>query len=256
MTLGGPGGSTSLQTTITVNPAPAFTATIAIVGPAPVNLRTLANAAGYDGNRAANVIFTLASNVSLLGNPGEAAIDTGVWPTGSYPITLALQISGTVCGGGGNGGAGNGGVGGNGGDAIVCRLPLSVSVAAGSQVQAGGGGGGGGQEGSIINAAGDPVSLGGGGGGGGFPNGRGGPGGTGDLSGSAGSNGTTVGGGTGGGAGGASAGAGGAGGAPAGVGARGGGSNSGFGGQPGFAVRKNGNTVNVTNNGLIVGAQG
>ena len=152
-------------------------------------------------------------------------------------------------------------------------------VNAGGEVKAGGGGGGGGGGWSRqVTIEGIPtwVPYNGGGGGGGFPNGSAGA--AGDYSedwpvgniASSGNVGTTSGGGAGGAGG--SAGAGrttGAGSAGAAAGAAGvsGAASTGSetstwvkispsgGGQPGYAIRKNGKTVNVTNNGTIVGTQ-
>ena len=277
LTATGPGGVATSQATVTVAP-PIFTATIPITGSGSVDLRALANAAGYDGARNANVTFTLASGVTLMGAAGApnggVAIDTGTWPTGSYSITLALQISGKVYGGGGRGGRGAqpgaATTSGSGGDAINCQTPISITVNSGGEVKGGGGGGGGG--GGWFNNV-TEFDASGGGGGGGFPNGTAGAAGT-SVYGSgaqAGSAGTTSGGGAGGAGDGAisahSGGAGGAGGNAAALGSNGfagsGSTGSGWllranssGGNSGYAIRKNGNTVPVTNNGTITGTQG
>lgn len=270
LTATGPGGQTTKQATITVNPGAGFNQTIQITGAGPVNLRTLADAAGYNGAQNATVIFQLAAGVTITGAVnGGIAIDTGTWPTGTYAINLTLQISGKAYGGGGTGGKGavfgNGAAGGTGGDALYCRLPITMVVNAGGEVKAGGGGGGGG--GGRINAASEFDRV-GGGGGGGFPNGLGGAMGSPTIDGdSTGAANGAVGSSSGGGAGGAGetggGGAGGAGGGAAAAGAGGvAGSGSGTvktpgaGGAAGYAVRKNGNTVTVTNNGTIVGTQG
>jgi YD repeat-containing protein len=249
LTLTGAGGVTTKQATVAV--VSAFTQTIAITGSSPVDLRTLANAAGYNGAQDANVTFTLASGVAIMAGSGAVGIDTGDWPITQFYVTLALQISGAVYGGGGEGGVGNSGAGSAGGDAIYCRAPMSVTVNSGGAVRAGGGGGGGGK------LSGAPLfRFGGGGGGGGAPGGLGGDGGEGaDVNGQPGSSGTVSGGGAGGAGGGAGATAGGTGGS---FGATGniGVSGGGLGGAPGYAVRKNGFTVNVTNNGTITGTVG
>lgn len=237
-------------------PSTTFTATIPITGSGPANLLSLANAAGYDGSKDANVTFTLASGVTITGtsggsgNPGGPGIDVGNWPITQFYIVLALQISGTVYGGGGGGGDGNWGDSGTaGGDAIYCRTPMGITVNSGGILKAGGGGGGDGAQSP------PPASkYGGGGGGGGAPNGSGGAGGLGNLiNGHPGSSGTTSGGGAGGAPGGAGATVGGAGGTFATAGNNGGG---GFGGNAGFAIRKNSFAVSVTNNGTIVGTVG
>jgi YD repeat-containing protein len=253
-------------------PPPSFDQTIQVTGSSPVNLRTLANNAGYDGAKNANVIFEVGNGVTITGTAGAAdsaggiAIDTGTWPTGSFTIalTLVVKTGGVVRGGGGGGGSGSGTGSGNGGgaggDAIYCRLPLSggITVQSGGMIQAGGGGGGGGDgfDPDPLNF-GDPT-YGGGGGGGGQPNGAGGEGGPGDLeggggnSGANGSAGTTSAAGAGGASGGSSASAGGAGGSYGVTGSASGGA----GGAAGFAVRKNGHTVTVNNSGTITGTVG
>ena len=255
-----------------------FSATIAITGTSPVNLRTLANAAGYNGFRDATITYTLANTVTITGAAGASdggiAIDSGVWPTDEFTMALTLQISGKVYGGGGKGGRGSGGgasqAGGKGGDAIYCQTPMSITVNSGGEVKAGGGGGGGG--GGWFNNI-SEHDLAGGGAGGGFPNGTGGVAGTSDYGTGAanGAAGTTSGGGAGG-AGDSLADShtGGAGGAGGGAGAAGGDGNNGGGSTgsgwvirqrstgsvAGYAIRKNGNTVTVTNNGTITGTQG
>lgn len=240
-------------------PAP-FIATIAVPSGGGVNLRTLADAAGYNGAKNATVTFQLTSNATVTGAAGAPgggiAIDSGTWPTVNYTISLTLQVSGKVYGGGAAGGSGNGGVGGGGGDAIHCRLPMSITVNSGGEVKAGGGGGGAGGRGR-INQSGEIFFYGGGGGGGGAPNGPGGTGGGGDNgNGATGSPGTVAGGGAGGAnAGGGDGSAGGAF-ATAGLAGQSAFQAGGAGGAAGFAIRKNGNTVPVTNNGVITGTQG
>ena len=286
LTLTGVGGQTTLQATVTVTGG--FNQTIQITGTGPVNLRTLANNAGYNGAQNATIIFQLGSGGTISGNSGAAnangghAIDTGTWPSGGFAISLTLQVSGKAYGGGGGGGTGAGGgpglQGRTGGDAIYCQENLTVVVNTGGEVKAGGGGGGGGGSWSrtIIDGEGNPetTTWNGGGGGGGFPNGTGAPEGAADNDVSnPGANGTSSGGGNGG-AGGTSTpstrvnGTGGNGGGAAAVGASGanatgsGGigtwtaNSPGAAGQPGWAVRKNGKTVSVTNNGTISGTVG
>jgi len=251
-----------------------FNHTLQITGAGPINLRTVADMAGYTGLTNATITFQVGSAVTIAGAPGApnggAGIDTGAWPSSAHTIALTLQVSGKVYGGGG---AGNGGTG---GDAIYCRENLSITVNSGGQVKAGGGGGGrgGGWRHDYSDGEGnwETSFLEGGGGGGGFPNG---PGGASGGPGAAGGAGATGGGGAGG-AGGTllshTCGAGGAGGGAAAVGATGAngsgsascnslhcwyGPDSGAaGGQPGYAVRKNGKTVPVTNNGTISGTVG
>lgn len=93
-----------VRTTSPPPPPPStFTQTIAIIGAGPVNLRSLADAVGYNGAQNANVTYTLASGVTITGVAGNAnapngaiALDTGTWPTGTYAISLAIQITGNV----------------------------------------------------------------------------------------------------------------------------------------------------------------
>ncbi|MEQ1709497.1 MAG: RHS repeat domain-containing protein, partial [Terricaulis sp.] len=144
-------------------PPSTFTQTIAITGTGPVNLRSLADAVGYNGAQNANVTYTLASGVTITGVAGNAnapngaiALDTGTWPNGTYTISLAIQITGNVHGGGGVGGAGGVSTGGAGGDSIYCRLPISIAVNTGGAVRGGGGGGGGGAS-DEITVGGEPI---------------------------------------------------------------------------------------------------
>ncbi|MFN3465252.1 MAG: hypothetical protein ACK4X1_14380 [Terricaulis sp.] len=246
-------------------PPSAFNATIDLSSSSTgVNLRTIADANGYTGSSDANITFEVESGVTITGlagngTPGGIAIDSGTWPVGSYSITLALVVKngGKVYGGGGSITSGPGT---DGGDAVYCRVPLSVTVNAGGELKSGGGGAGRGEgwlnfgtdaEGQYFETP-YPGSS----GGGGFPNGVGAANGT-PSGGGAGAAGGSVGGGrsTGGGGNGGGAGAAGAAGSAA------TGSESarwakwpfplGAGGIAGYAVRKNGHTVPVT--GTVVG---
>lgn len=217
------------------------------------NLRTLANAAGYTGAAPGNYQFEIASGVTVMGAAGGGkGIDTGTWPAGS---ALTLTVKGNLYGGGGTGGAGNnsgaGHPGGVGGDAVYAQAPLTVIVNAGGSIKGGGGGGGGGSSQSFTGMGGGTV--GGDGGGGGFPNGTGGAGTSGTYGDpvAPGGAGTTSGGGAGG-AGGPNGGAGGAAGI---AGSAGSTSTSpgGAGGAAGYAIRKNSNTVTLTNSGTVTG---
>ncbi|MCC6787273.1 MAG: hypothetical protein IT547_05495 [Hyphomonadaceae bacterium] len=283
LTLMGPGGQITKQATVTVSSS--FDQTIQITGTGPVNLRTLANNTGYSDSQNATITFQLGSAVTITGaTGGGVGIDTGTWPS-NKTISLTLQVSGKVYGGGGAGGTGageniNGTNGSTGGDAISCQQNLTVVVNSGGQVKGGGGGGGGGGGWwRLITMEGIPTAnwYNGGGGGGGFPNGSGGPDGpvgggdTGHDVSQPGAAGPTSGGGAGG-AGGAAGGgrvtgAGGTGGAAAATGPNGNSgtgtqnatnalTQNGAGGAAGYAVRKNGKTVTVTNNGTITGTVG
>ncbi|MFA5952537.1 MAG: RHS repeat domain-containing protein [Hyphomicrobium sp.] len=247
---------------------PPFIATIAVAGAAPVDLRTLADQAGYTDARDAEIIFSIVSATTIIGaansTGGGIAVDTGAWPISTRSISLELVVAGKLYGGGGAGGMGAttkpGTSGAPGGDAVFCRAPLRITVAPGGEIKAGGGGGGGGgayrTSGTLVRGAN------GSGGGGGFPNGLRG---TANVYGGLygyGAPGTTTGGGAGGvgfdggGAGGrgGNAGEAGAGGlAASGAGTR---YAPGPGGAAGYAIRKNGFSVVVQNNGTISGTQG
>lgn len=137
-------------------PPSSFTATIDLSSSTTgVNLRSVADAAGYTGLSDATITFEVESGVTITGLPGAPdggiAIDTGTWPTTQYAIALTLTIKngGKVYGGGGKAGNGaadsaTGQTGGKGGDALFVRAPLTVNVNAGGELRAGGGGGGGG----------------------------------------------------------------------------------------------------------------
>lgn len=262
LTASGPSGPAVAQATVTVSD-PTFNATIAVTGTGPVNLRTLANNAGYNGTQSATIVFEVGSGVTLTGTAGAPngaiAIDTGTWPGAPLTIALTLVVKGgaIVRGGGGRGGNGGAvpGAGGTGGDAIYCQHPISITIESTGQVRGGGGGGGGAS--SVSEGWPEPEDRPGGGGGGGAPNG---PGGAGDFGAANGGNGTV----SGGGAGGAGANGGVSGGAGGTFGVSG--SNGqgwlnppapgGTAGTAGYAIRKNGHTVPVTNNGSTSGTIG
>lgn len=209
---------------------------------AQVNLSALAIAAGYTQDKPAEIIFNVTNGSTLT-----AGLITGAWPAEELDITL--NVIGAVYGS-----AGAGGVGGNGaaagapgmagGDAISCSIPIKINVAPTGEIKGGGGGGGGG--GGWANMVGPPgeeelVTGQGGDGGSGFPNqgvggaavdfaaGAGGPGGAAATAGGAGAIATSGGGAT--------------------------NYNPGAGGAAGWAIRKNGHVVPVTNNGVITGTQ-
>jgi|JI81BgreenRNA_FD_contig_123_63178_length_6088_multi_8_in_1_out_0_1 YD repeat-containing protein len=257
--VGALGSQATQQVTVTVNAA-GFNQTLQITGSGPVNLRTLANNAGYTGNTNANIVFEVGNGVTLTGGSnGGIAIDTGTWPGAPFSISLALVVKtgGVVRGGGGNGGAGGSSpvAGGSGGDAIHCRHPITITIDSGAQVRGGGGGGGGGS--SVFEGSPEPEYRPGGGGGGGAPNGIGG---VGDSGAGNGGNGTLTSGGVGGS--GASGGVnGGAGGGYGAIGSNGQGwfspsAPGGAGGVAGYCIRKNGHNVPVTNNGSTSGTIG
>jgi hypothetical protein len=215
-----------------------------------VNLRTLANAAGYGGGNA-YINFVVSASAIINGTPGQPAIDTGSWPSGkTISLNLTISSSAQVNGGRGSGGLGvfggnsQGGSGGAGGAGINLQVNIGTFTNSGT-VRGGGGGGGGG--GGSSSKFGDDIEGGGGGSG---------AGGTGTglaTTGAVGSAGTSSGGGTSGtggtgGAYGTAGSVGGSGTAPVGGFAAPGGS----GGAAGPSVRKNGKTM--TTNGTLVGA--
>lgn len=262
------------------NPPAGFNATINLSSGAAVNLRTVADANGYTGLSDATVTFKVPNGVICRGLSGAGyGIDTGVWPSGyAIALTLIIESGGIVDGGGGEGGTGgsvaDGGAGGNGGDAIYLRVNMSggITIDSGGTVRGGsGGGGGGGGRAWDVLVGGETQyrTSGGSGGGGGFPNGAGGSGGTGDFAtGANGNAGTTTAGGTGGGGGTGLVGAGGNGGGVAAASGTAGSAptsttgtsyinySGGAAGVAGYAVRKNGFTATVTNNGTMTGTAG
>ncbi|MFN3806518.1 beta strand repeat-containing protein [Asticcacaulis sp.] len=61
------------------------------------NLRTLANATGYNGSDPANYRFNVALGITIsMPNGSGAALDTGIWPLGS---SLSLNVNGQILGG-------------------------------------------------------------------------------------------------------------------------------------------------------------
>jgi hypothetical protein len=252
-------------------PPSAFSSTIALTSATTaVNLRTIADAAGYTGMSNATITFEVPSGVTIRGvSGGGIGIDSGTWPSSSYTIALTLVVKsgGIVDGGGGVGGDGGSGGpgsnGGNGGDAIFLRENFSggITIEAGGTVRGGGGGGAGGSgdfvfEGSGFDS-GTPYGSAGGGGGGGAPNGQGGLAGTTlnfDEPAFVGSAGSTSGGGLGGAGMNDGDAVGGVGGSGGGFGAAGASISPRVGGAAGFAVRKNGKTATVTNSGTMMGA--
>lgn len=225
-----------------------FKRTIIIPGGAgSQNLRTLANAAGYDGTRDVDLTFIVLDGTTLNGG-----IVGGAWPEAQLR-TIALNIAGSVHGAPGVGGSPYGGAGNAfpfaqsgsaGGDAINCTIPMQITLApTGTISGAGGGGGGGGGWALTTGPIGEEVTTYGfgGQGGNGFPlqtagglkqdfsAGNGGNGGAAATAGNPGSPSTK-------------------GGAATNYG-------PGNGGAAGWAIRKNGQNVPVVNNGIIVGTQ-
>lgn len=242
------------------DPSSPFTATIDLSSSSSgINLRTVADNAGYTGSSDATITFEVESGVTITGAVSGIGVDSGTWPTSSYTIALTMTVKsgGIIRGGGGNGGdggngpSGAGGAGDVGGDAIYLRVPFTggITFNTGSEIKGGGGGGGGGNAKTVAE-----TNYGGSGGGGGAPNGLGGALGTGsDIDGVDGSDGTTSGGGAGGNA--AISNDGGGGGTYATTGSTAP-QAGGAGGAGGYCVRKNGHSATVTNNGTTAGTIG
>lgn len=248
-------------------PPSSFSATIDLTTSAVgVNLRSLADAAGYTGHSDATITFRVPNGVTIYGNAnGGKGIDTGTWPVDSYVISLTVQVmnGGIVAGGGGGGGLGgssfDGFAGTRGGDAIFQRLDLiEVIVDSGGIIRGGGGGGAGGEANRGLSG-GEVYGSAGGGGGGGMPNGPAGPPGstfttnTPATAGQAGTAGAAGAGGAGLNEGGIAGTAGGNGGAYATAGQS---SGSAPGGGAGHAIKRNGFTSPLTNNGTVTGVVG
>ncbi len=156
----GHGGTATANVSVTVQSNPV--ATIYVYGG---NLRTLANAQGYNGASGASFDFIVPEGTEI-----DSTVDTGSWPSN---VTLHLIVNGTVYGQGGAGGNGScaGGSGGDGsaGDpGIDVHAPITITV---NGTVLGGGGGGGGAN-TYLDAG--QFTECGGGGGGGSPNGSGG----------------------------------------------------------------------------------
>ncbi len=245
-----------------VDPPAGFTATIAVPASTEgVNLFDLAVAEGYTGFGDATIAFVVEDGTAvtgLAGSPnGGHAITTGVWPEG-YDLDLSIEFEdgSFTRGGGGKGAKGGdcnpgpqvGDNGGNGGDALHCLVPIDVVIRSAARLQGGGAGGGGGNGRTIQTGVFTVQRIGGGGGGGGQPNGPGGVQGygssTSNAPGTAGTTSAAGSGGTGSGYAGLAGGAYGASGAAQ--------SNSGVSGAGGYCIRKNGHTVNVTDEGGVV----
>ena len=148
--------------------ANAFTANIA--GGSNLNLRTAANAAGYDGiNLNVNLTITSVCTASATSVP---ALDLGTWPAGT---NLNVTINANIIGYGGAGGAGgvngsaSGKAGGAGGPAMKANAitsgTITVTLGVSGAVRGGGGGGGGGGLGSSSDPQGGTTYYGGGPGG-------------------------------------------------------------------------------------------
>jgi len=225
-----------------------------------VNLRTLLDAAGFDNDIPTKITYRLNSGVTLTSAEPGTNLEGPAWQTGTIGSihTVIVYISGDIKGyGGASGtrgqssnseGANNGGTGGTGGDAMSFACNATLVVNSGASVLAGGGGGGGGG-GAYDEDGSEHVGANGGLGGRGAGTNAatsGGPAVTEDDSGGR-----------------AVSGAGGDGGNYGASGSNGSNASEGMilgtggtGGSAGYAVKKNSNTVSVTNNGTITGTQG
>ena len=220
-----------------------------------VNLRTLLNAKGFNNNIPTTITYTVAAGATITSSSGNGT-SVPAWQTGDIASihTLNIEIFGAIKGFGGAGGptmtgTGTGSVGSEGGTAMNFECDATLIVSSGASVLAGGGGGGSG--GSAQDDDGD----------GGLASANGGAGGLGAgtasaASGVAGQT-DTDGDAT------AQSGSGGDGGAHgqdgnAGQdGQQGRDRENGFaGGSKGYALKKNSNTISLTNNGTVTGTQG
>jgi len=150
-----------------------------------VNLRTLADAAGFDNLTPFEINYTVIGDVigtpgnggitgTKDGQPGNHGIDTGTWPeTAILTLTLSVPSGRLVSGGGGGGGLGDivPGNGGNGGDGVHCRVDIDIDNE--GTIQGATGGGAAGQSGGYSETP-YVYRYPGGGGGGGIPYGKGG----------------------------------------------------------------------------------
>ena len=110
------------------------------------NLRTLANNAGYTGAAPGNYLFNVASGVTVTAAAGGAtAIDTGIWPAGStLSLVVSGNVYGGGGTGGAGSNTGAGSSGSTGGDAVAVHAPITITINVGGTIKSGGGGGGGG----------------------------------------------------------------------------------------------------------------
>jgi hypothetical protein len=225
-----------------------------------VNLRTLLDAAGFDNDVPTKITYRLNSGVTLTSKAAGTNLEGPAWQTGTIGSihTVIVYISGDIKGYGGVGGNGgsasnqqsqaNGKNGGDGGDAMSFACNATLVVNSGASVLAGGGGGGGG--GGAFAEDDDATSQADGGDGGrGAGTNAAGTGGAGETHDDGPGPATSGAGGNGG-----NYGASGSNGAAATQGQYTG--TGGTGGSAGYAVKKNSNTVSVTNNGTITGTQG
>lgn len=129
-----------------------------------LNLRTLANAAGYVGVAGQAVTVTIDAGIEVHATvPTAAAVRRGSWPADYAGLTLVNL--GTISGAGGAGGATNA-AGQAGGTALDASTgAIAVDNTDGTIQAGGGGGGGGGLVGATVDGVFFPVGGGSGGGG-------------------------------------------------------------------------------------------
>jgi len=218
-----------------------------------VNLRTLLNAKGFNNNIPTTITYTVAAGATITSSSGNGT-SVPAWQTGDIASihTLNIEIFGAIKGFGGAGGptmtgSGTGSVGSEGGTAMNFECDATLIVSSGASVLAGGGGGGSGGSAQDIKDNTASANGGAGGLGAGTASAASGVAGQTDTDGDA----------T------AQSGSGGDGGAHgqdgnAGQdGQQGTGRENGFaGGSKGYALKKNSNTISLTNNGTVTGTQG
>lgn len=125
---------------------------LSVSGGYDVNLRSLANSAGYDGREKVQITITGGCFAS---STGAYALNTGSWPAGAK---VEVIIDGGVIGAGGGGGGGGystgGGSGGGGGGPAVYVTSMTgggtITITIRNGYVYGGGGGGGGGGGAMV----------------------------------------------------------------------------------------------------------
>ena len=219
-----------------------------------VNLRTLLNAKGFNNSIPTTITYTVAAGATITSSSGNGT-SVPAWQTGDIASihTLNIEIFGAIKGFGGAGGItmtglGGGSDGSEGGTAMNFECDATLIVSSGASVLAGGGGGGSGGYAQDSDSDGQASASGGAGGlGAGTASAASG------VAGDTNADGGAV----------AQSGSGGDGGAHGQDGNAGQDGQQGrdrengrAGGSKGYALKKNSNTISLTNNGTVTGTQG
>ena len=114
-----------------------------------LNLRTIADAVGFEGGTGKTVRIRVSGSNIVASSISVPALEVGSWPTGTkLTLEVACNLFGYAGNGGSSGSNGGGGAGQAGGPALKAGTVISggtlTVVAAGGILYAGGGGGGGG----------------------------------------------------------------------------------------------------------------